>query len=63
MITLYFSPEASGEVESVGVVGDGELSCVSGGSSEETDFVFCVEGDAVSEAGEGSVAKDLEFFK
>lgn len=63
MGTLDFAPEASGEVESVGIISDGELSGVASGSSEKTDFVVCVEGGAVAEAGEGSISEDLQFLE
>lgn len=49
--TLNFSPEASGEIKCVRIISDGELSGISGGASEKADFIFGVEGDAVSEAG------------
>jgi hypothetical protein len=61
--TFDLLPKAGGEVEGVCVVGDGELACVSGGSSEEADLVLGVESDAVAEAGQGSVAEDFQLFK
>jgi hypothetical protein len=39
------------------------LACVSSGSTEEANFVLCIEGDAVSEAWKGSIAKHLELLE
>lgn len=61
--TFDLLPEAGGEVEGVGVVGDGELPGVASGSSEETDLVLGVEGDAVAEARQGGVPEDFQLFK
>jgi hypothetical protein len=57
--TFHLLPEAGGEVEGVGVVGDGELAGITSGSAEETDLVLGVEGDAVSEPREWRVPEDL----
>ena len=63
IFTLYFLPEAAGKIESICIVGDGELSCIAGGSSEEADFVFCIESDAVTKPGEGCISEDIYFFE
>lgn len=61
--TLYFPPKASGEIKCICIVGNGELSSVTSGSSEEADLIICVKGDAVSEARERRVAKNFQFLE
>lgn len=58
-ITLDFFPESGGEVESVSIVGDRELSGGSGGAPKETNFSLSVGSDAVPEAGERDVSEDF----
>ena len=62
-ITFDFFPESSGEVKSVSIISDGELSGGAGGSPEEADFSLGIGSDAVSEAGQGDVAKYFQFLK
>ena len=63
MLTLDFLPEAGGEIEGISIVGNGKLPCVSSGAPEEADLILCVEGDAMSNPGEGSVPENLELLK
>jgi hypothetical protein len=63
IFTLDFTPEAGEEVESIGIISDGELIGVTGGSSKEADFVFRVEGDAMTEARERCIAEDFKFLE
>jgi len=61
--TLDLPPEAGCEVESVGVVCDGELASVASGPSEQTDLILCIGRDTVSEARQRSIAENLQLFK
>lgn len=61
--TFDLFPEFVGQVKSVGIVSDGELSSRSCGSSKETDFALSVRRNAVTEAGQWNVSKDLKLFK
>lgn len=49
-ITLNFFPEASGEIESISIIRDRELSCGTSCSSKEADFSLSIRSDTMTKS-------------
>ena len=58
-LTLYFSPKASGKIECVCIIGDGELPGIASCASEKADLILRIESSAMAETRQRDVAENI----